>query len=79
MAGVQIALFGGIAAAVLAALSCLMQWVLTQPEITTDAGLLLVHLTGDLGQVARVLKGVHAALVRKWEVLLLRLLLQVLR
>jgi hypothetical protein len=41
-AGVQIALFGGIAAAVFAVLSSLLQWVLTQPEITTDSG--VIHL-----------------------------------
>jgi hypothetical protein len=57
VAGVQIALFGGIAAAVLAALSCLLQWVLTQPEITMDPGVIhLVHLAlfafGGIGHVA---------------------------
>jgi hypothetical protein len=56
-AGVQIALFGGIAAALLAALSCLLQWVLTQPEITIDPGVIhLVHLAlfafGGIGHVA---------------------------
>src|SRR5947209_10915062 len=50
----------------------------TAEQLSEDARLLLVHLTGDLGQVGRVLESVHAALVRKWEVLLLRLLLQVL-
>src|SRR5919199_2187025 len=47
-------------------------------QLPQDARLLLVHLTGDLGQVARVLKRLHAALVGKGDVLLLGLLLQVL-
>jgi hypothetical protein len=57
MAPVQIAFFGGIAAAIFALLSALIQWVLTMPGITMDLGVirlfqLLVLAVGGVGHVA---------------------------
>jgi hypothetical protein len=76
---VHIALFGGIAAAVLALLSALLQWVLTLPEVSTDPGVIhLLHLLffamGGVGHVAAtglLLVGVSLAagiteLVPRW-------------
>src|SRR5436305_10575928 len=42
----------------------------TAEQLSENARLLLVHLPGDLGQVARALQALHAALVRRWEALL---------
>jgi hypothetical protein len=79
MAPVQIAFFGGIAAAIFALLSALIQWVLTMPGITMDLGVirlfqLLVLAVGGVGHVAAMglllagisLAGGLAGLLPRW-------------
>jgi hypothetical protein len=56
-AGVYIALFGGIAAAVLLAISALATWILSQPGVATDTGAmrvasLLAFSAGGFGHTA---------------------------
>jgi hypothetical protein len=57
VAGVHVALFGGIAASLLLAVSALTNWTMSQPGIATDAGALrsmelLAFATGGFGNVA---------------------------
>jgi len=54
VAGVDIALFGGLAASFLTLISALAQWTLARPEVTTDAALtqalyFLIFATGGPG------------------------------
>jgi hypothetical protein len=57
VAGVHIALFGGVGAALFALQSALLQWVLTQPDTSSDPSVVhIVHLSafaaGAIGHVA---------------------------